>query len=195
MPGERTAVIVIDLQKEFVDDDGLLRVDGADGVVARLPKLTAAARARGLPVVLTRYRGRPQVPAGLTTERLDLHGLHQGEQAEISAAVDMQPDDIVVDKPRQSAFHATDLELVLRRLDVGRVVLTGLTTNSCVLATAYDAAARDLDVVAVRDLTWARPVAGESGMTATEAHEAALAFVGYGLGEVRTLDETLPLLG
>lgn len=194
MHSERTAVIVIDLQKEFVDADGLLRVEGAERVVERLPRLTDAARGAGSPIVFTRYRGRPQVPAGRTTQRLCIDGLHLAAQAELSASVAAGPDDIVVDKPRQSAFYGTDLDLVLRRLDVGRVVLTGLTTNSCVLATAYDAAARDLDVVAVRDLAWARPVPGEPGLTATQAHEAALAFVGYGLGEVRTLDETLPLL-
>lgn len=194
MHSERTAVIVIDLQKEFVDADGLLRVEGAERVVERLPRLTDAARGGGSPIVFTRYRGRPQVPAGRTTQRLAIDGLHLAAQAELSASVAAGPDDIVVDKPRQSAFYGTDLDLVLRRLDVGRVVLTGLTTNSCVLATAYDAAARDLDVVAVRDLAWARPVPGEPGLTATQAHEAALAFVGYGLGEVRTLDETLPLL-
>lgn len=66
-----------------------------------------------------------------------------------------------------------------------RVVLTGLTTNTCVLATAFDAAARDFEVV-VQDLTWARPVEaqGRVVMTGEESHRAALNFIAYGLGAV-----------
>jgi nicotinamidase-related amidase len=59
----------------------------------------------------------------------------------------------VVVKTRDSAFFGTDLDLWLADRDVGRLVLAGVSTESCIAATATDAYARDLHVVLVEDAT------------------------------------------
>ena len=67
--------------------------------------------------------------------------------------------DYFVLKPRHSAFFATPLELLLSHLGTRRLVLTGVATDLCVLATAVDARMRDLDVVVLKDATAARSIA------------------------------------
>lgn len=61
--------------------------------------------------------------------------------------------DYFVLKPHRSSFYGTPLELLLRALEVRRVVLCGFTTDMCILATANDARMRELDVQVVSDAT------------------------------------------
>ena len=55
-------------------------------------------------------------------------------------------DDYLVLKPRHSGFHASPLEVLLRQLEVGHVVITGIAGDGCVLATAMDAHMRGFQV-------------------------------------------------
>ena len=56
-------------------------------------------------------------------------------------------------KPRYSAFFATELDLVLRRLGVRKVVLSGTTTPNCIRTTCYDAISLDYGVIVLSDCT------------------------------------------
>jgi nicotinamidase-related amidase len=57
-----------------------------------------------------------------------------------------EPDDFYILKPKQSAFHSTPLAVLLEHCGIGRVVITGISTDVCVTATAIDAHMRDLQV-------------------------------------------------
>jgi nicotinamidase-related amidase len=57
-----------------------------------------------------------------------------------------EPDDFYILKPKQSGFHSTPLAVLLEHCDVGRVVITGISTDVCVMARAIDAHMRDLRV-------------------------------------------------
>ena len=91
------------------------------------------------------------------------------------------PDSIIANdyfvrtKKRLSAFYPTDLEFLLRNLDVDNVVITGTYTDACVLNTAFDAANLDFRVLVPRDV-----VAGYS----EEAEHSALLIVSLHLGLV-----------
>jgi nicotinamidase-related amidase len=60
-------------------------------------------------------------------------------------------------KPKHSAFLATPLPVLLAKLSVRRLWLSGMTADSCVLATALDANAREFDVVLAREAVAGRP--------------------------------------
>ncbi len=60
-------------------------------------------------------------------------------------------DDYAILKPHQSAFFNTPLEVLLRQLRIGRVILTGVAGDHCILASAFDAHMRDLQVVVPQD--------------------------------------------
>jgi nicotinamidase-related amidase len=89
--------------------------------------------------------------------------------------VDDQHDYFVRTKKRLSSFYPTDLEFLLKNLDVDNLVITGTFTDACVLSTAFDAANRDFRVLVPRDV-----VAGYSA----EAEHAALMIISLHLGLV-----------
>jgi nicotinamidase-related amidase len=63
----------------------------------------------------------------------------------------VEPSDLVIAKSRFSAFHDTELDNWLNRLQCSRVILAGITTAWCVRSTAVDAYQRDLDVILASD--------------------------------------------
>ncbi len=187
------AVLVIDLQREYIGDDALFRVPGGESLVEAVNDFVSAARDSGAAVVLTRYRIPDSTPVGLTTERLSSPTLHRGLVAELVPDLVVTPSDIVIDKPRQSAFLGTDLELTLHRLGVVRVIILGVAAHACCLATAIDAASRDFEVEFVQDLALSPPIreGGSVVMEADEVLAATLRFVRYGLGTTPSSDEVL----
>ena len=73
-------------------------------------------------------------------------------------------------KKRLSAFYPTDLEFLLRQLDVRNVVLTGTLTDCCVLSTAFSAADRDFRVVVPRDVTGLSDAVEQASLTIIAMH-------------------------
>lgn len=182
----RSALIVIDMQRQFTDPDGPFAVEGAADLVRRVGAAVEATREAGAPVIWVLQRVRDQVGLGRTSRRFSNSRMHAGELADLDPRLQIDSGDVVVTKRRQSAFYATDLDSVLRNLDVQRVVLAGVTTNVCVLATAIDAGARDYEVIVARDLTGSLPVQrqGELVLAADDVQHAAEAFVIHAVGEV-----------
>lgn len=131
------ALIVIDMQRQFTAPNAPFLVPDADGVVSRVRSAVENARSHGLPVIWIMQHVRPAVGSGRTSRRYGQPSIHQGQQAELDERLDFG-DDIVVFKHRQSGFYGTDLETVLRTIGVDTVILAGVTTNVCVLATGID---------------------------------------------------------
>ena len=149
--------------------DALLIMDLQNGVVARLSasqsrplldttaRTASAARQAGVPVIYVRIAFRPggsdisprnQIFAN--RERLGTMG-EDDESTQIHAAVAPQPGDIMVTKRRVSAFSGSDLEVVLRSLDVQSLTLTGIATSGVVLSTLRQAADLDFGLTVLDD--------------------------------------------
>jgi ureidoacrylate peracid hydrolase len=166
-----TALIIVDMQNDFCAEGGLVHKAGRNiaelqKVGARLPAFIAAARAAGNLIVFVRcvysseanlymsdvfleQAARQRSGAG-TQYPMCQEGTWQGD---FYGEVRPQPGDVVVSKHRYSAFHNTDLDLILRSHGVRTVVLTGVLTNVCVETTAREAFIRDYYVVLVEDGT------------------------------------------
>ena len=147
----RTALLVIDLQNDYFADDELARC--RDDILAACNRLIRAARDVGAPVVEVQTLHAHDK----STWALNMLDDDQGmalEGTPGAARLDglLEPDHLVV-KTRDSAFHGTDLELWLGERDVARLVMAGVSTESCIAATAADAYAHDLRVVLVEDAT------------------------------------------
>ena len=71
--------------------------------------------------------------------------------APLARALPPEEDDYSILKPQHSAFYNTPLEVLLRQLGIGTVILTGTAGDSCVLASAFDARMRDFEVVVPKD--------------------------------------------
>lgn len=147
----RQALIVIDMQNGFLNPESPLCIRGARATVPACAQVIAACRRAAAPVIFvnrayradgsdvenTRYPvwaagGRPLTPGStgpLSVENPPEFGRQEG--------------DYEIIKPRYSAFFQTSLDLLLRRLGVDTVVLTGTTTPNCIRTTCYDAISLD----------------------------------------------------
>lgn len=159
-----TALVIIDVQEDFISPSGAAATWGIDLAVfepplRRLETLIDAARAVGVPVVFVRVISRPE------TDTTALKLLHQRkgrppESLSICRAgtpgadyyrVAPQTHDIQIEKTLYSSFVGTDLEVQLRSRGVDTLVVVGFTTECCVDSTVRDAFHRDFNVFVVAD--------------------------------------------
>ncbi|MFB8083106.1 isochorismatase family protein [Streptomyces sp. NPDC056013] len=175
-----SALIMIDFQNTY--RTGVMRLDGAERALAAGARLLAAARAAGAPVVHVVNDGGEGTPYDI-----------RAEIGAISEEVAPIEGEKVVVKQFPDAFHATDLEAVLKDLGVtGDLVVAGFMTHMCVLFTAQGAFHRGYRPTVVAEATATRSLAGPDGtVTSADALQAAsLTTVTDLFGTVaRTVDE------
>jgi nicotinamidase-related amidase len=163
----RAAVVAIDCHRGHLDPS-VATMPAPPEVAARLVegnrRFLDGARALGLPVVhvMTRYRDAAEIASNpfwrtraedpsATRRNVLRHNLDGSPGCTVMPGL-LAPGDIVVDtKKRYDCFVGTDLDFTLRAHGVDTVLITGINTNSCVLATATAANVRDYAVVVVED--------------------------------------------
>lgn len=139
-----TALVVVDMQNDFVDPGGSLCVAGAAATVPAIAHLRDLARAHGMLVVYTQDWHSEDDPEFAIWGR---HAVGGTWGAEIVPALAPGPRDLVVHKLRYDAFYDTPLEHELRRRGIDTLIITGTVTNICVLHTAGSAALRWFRVI------------------------------------------------
>ncbi len=184
---DATALLVIDMQRDFLEPHGFGASLGNDvrllrRAIAPIRQVLAAARARGLPVIHTQEGHRPDLsdcpptklerwPVGARIGDSGPMGrlLVRGEPGhQLIPELAPLPGEWVVDKPGKSAFHAAALEDLLQRRRIRYLLLTGVTTDVCCLATTIAANDRGFHVLVLADC-----VASYS----PQRHDAALAII------------------
>lgn len=167
---DRTALIIIDMQRDFLEPGGFGETLGNDvsrlqAAVKPLQAVLAAARAAGLLVIHTREGHRSdlsdappaKVERGAPSARIGDKGpmgriLIRGE-----AGHDIVPElypvegEPVIDKPGKGAFYQTDLELTLRNCGIENLIVTGVTTEVCVNTTVREANDRGYRCIVLSD--------------------------------------------
>jgi nicotinamidase-related amidase len=145
------ALLIIDMVSEwdFPDGDELARL--ARSIAPAIAALKRRCAAAGVPTIYANdNQGR---------WRSDFRGLLESAKSPGSRGADIaeilrpKPADYVVLKIKHSAFHATPLEMLLQHLKVRRLILTGVTSDQCVLYTAISARMHELDVWVPADCT------------------------------------------
>jgi ureidoacrylate peracid hydrolase len=163
----RTALIMIDMQNMYLQHEkraamGWPPIWNFDEVVAECAALLAEARAQGMPVIYTRNVGRKDGADATPTMRKLLANVRgTGNEpletndtdwsSQILDAVAPEPGDIVIEKLRWDAFYATELDSILRNLDVTRLIIAGLQTNVCVETTSRTALMKNFEVAVPED--------------------------------------------
>jgi nicotinamidase-related amidase len=153
---ERTAVIVIDMQEDFVRPSSPMWVPQAERMIPALRHLLRTARAHGSPVLFTAANYLPRHPndTSLYCAPIARGQLRQGSAGVEIAAGLVQPGDYVLrTKHTYDAFFGTELDPRLRAADASTVIITGTLTNYCCEATARAAFDRGYHVVFASDLT------------------------------------------
>lgn len=158
-----TALLLVDLQNDFIHPDGAYARGGAKApdiaaLPARLAPLAHAVRARGGWIVSTHFTlvpgkgGEPLISPHLKAIRPFLTKgdfVSGGWGHDVVEA--LQPIDIKVEKVAFSAFYMSRLEWVLRKAGITTLIVGGIVTNGGVASTVRDAHVRDLDTVVLED--------------------------------------------
>ncbi len=206
-----TAVIVVDMQNDFGAKGGMFDRAGIDismiqNAVGPTARVLAAARKAGINVIYLAMAFRADLSdAGQTdspnwikhlplavgrtirapdgTESRIL--IRDTWNTAILSDLEPQPGDVVVFKHRYSGFYQTDLDAILKQLDVKYLVVTGCTTSVCVESTIRDAMFRDYTCVLLADCT-GEPI----GHTLPRSnHDASLLVMQMLFGWISSSDE------
>ncbi len=155
LSADRAALLVVDMTRPFVDAGRPLSSPNARAIVGRIGQLVEAFRSAGRPVLWI-VQGHFSVPhdrgahlAGWWPTPV----LEGTADVELADGLDARADEKVILKRRYSGFHQTDLDLTLRCLGVGQVVICGVLTHVCPCLTAFDAFQRDFEVFYPPDAT------------------------------------------
>ncbi len=193
-----TALVVIDMQNDFIANEGLLAREGRDvsqaqAMAHELPKLLKTARDAGVFVVFVRNVYTTDNNFYLSDVWLEQAARkRQGGYTRIPVCAENSwsgdfygevrplPGEPIVTKHRYSAFYNTDLDTILRANGIRTVVLTGVVTNVCVETSAREAFVRDYYVALVKD--------GTAAYSRAE-HEMTLANIDRFFGEVTSIAE------
>ena len=194
-PG-RTALVVVDMQRGFLDPGEAMEVPAAREIVPVIQHLLSVFRARRLPVVFTEFvysesvpvligrlhpEHRPAPPGAPRGFGLPSSSCLEGtSSAETVPDLAPRPDEIVVRKRGYDAFAGTLLDRALRARNVTSLVVTGTMTDICVLATVTAALHREYRVTLVEDGV---------AMFWPEIQRATLDIIGRAYGRIATSKE------
>jgi ureidoacrylate peracid hydrolase len=187
---EDTAVVVIDMQNDYVHREGAViryfrekhgSQAGAHGpthaeqMLPALIRLIEGARAANVTVIWVATHQKPWTITPYWQTRWESSEERDEWGRALSAGLDPRASEPIVIKRRHSCFFATDMDLILRRLQVKTVVMTGVGTPYCVESSVRDAFALDYNVITMSDATATREM---------DEHEAALRRMGTAFGRV-----------
>lgn len=199
LDADKTALIVIDLQEDFLSTTGYFALQGYNpaplrAILPAVNQLIAACREAGIQIIHTRQGYRGDL-ADMTPyekwrrQRSGLEGtnvlLRSSPGFQIVPELDVRPQDIIVDKTCNGAFTYTDFEHVLRAQGITHLLFSGCTTDVCVHTTLREACDRNFQCLTISDAC----ASGDQ-----YAHEAALHMVTVENGIFGALTDTAAVL-
>lgn len=183
---EKSALMVIDMQKFFLDPSSPTFTCGGLAVLPNIKNLILAFRNAGRPVIFTRHVHHPdRIDAGIMGWWWEGMCLEGSPESQVHPDIAPLPGEKVILKHRYSTFYNTDLETVLRCSKIEDLVISGIMTNLCCESTARDAYYRDYRVFFPADGT---------GSVTEEMHLASLLNLAFGFAYVNTADEVIAAL-
>lgn len=179
----KPAIIVVDMLKDNLKESShnpFLHEGRA--ILPNLQRLLEESRKREFPIIFAcdSFLKNDFIFKG----RMKVHSLRGTKGSEVVDDLKPEPLDIILPKRRFSAFFKTDLDQTLRVLGVDTIIVTGITTEVCVLMTAMDGLGHDFSVILLEDCSASR---------SKELHQGCLNlyrdFALYPLLRIMTLDE------
>lgn len=180
---KRCCLLVIDMQNYFLDPASPSFIPAGLAVLPNVAKLIKSFRERKLPVVYTAHVHKSkELDGGILGWWWEGMIMENTKDAEIHPELPPLPEEKIIYKHRYSGFYNTDLETVLRCLEVKDILITGVMTNLCCESTARDAYFRDHRVFFLMDA---------NGALNEELHLATLKNLAYGFAYVTDTERIL----
>jgi len=193
----KTAMIVVDMQNDFVAKGAAMETPAARAVVPKLAEALKICRNAGIKIIYTAHvHRRDGSDMGLFDDMhppiANRHALVDG-----SPGVEIYPElapaggEHIIKKHRYSGFFGTDLDIILREWGVDTVIISGTTTENCCHATARDAMFRNYKVVFLSDATatYDYPNCGFGVMPNADVHHATLVILAASTAHVMSVDD------
>jgi ureidoacrylate peracid hydrolase len=175
------ALLVIDMQNFFLDPGSPTFTCGGLAILPNIKRLLKAFREASRPVIYTCHvHNADGSDAGIMKWWWEGMCVEGTPESLVHGAVAPCPREKIIYKHRYSAFYNTDLETVLRGLNIEDLVISGIMTNMCCESTARDAYYRDHRVFFLADAT---------GSITEEMHLATLTNIAFGFAYVTTTDD------
>ena len=179
---KKTAVVVIDMQNDFINPESPLFVASGYKFVDRLAEFLDTCRGEGIQIIYTEDMVRPDfkdagtAPALCEPMRLGQVLIAGTQGVKTYSTVAPKKNDIVIIKHRYSAFFGTELDMILRTTGIDTLILTGVCTDCCVFSTARDAGFYNYQVGVMTDLTGTLDYADEGfgAVSGEEMHRAII---------------------
>ena len=205
---KKTMLLVLDMQKACAEPGGAMYIPSVGGapegkdVVEPVKRVLEACRAKGIPVAWSLWGLRPDgLDAGFADTKWGLEGQlkefpgswgNGGD--ELVDGLEPKEGEPVIRKHRFSSFYHTALNEYMKRVGADTLVVAGLSTGNCQLATAIDGANQDYKIVVLADTTAAIP-SGLEDPPGYGQHWEALRQIQANHGDVKTSREFLELIG
>jgi len=142
------AVLIIDMLKDFIEEDAPLKVEGVKNIIDNINDVANTARNNDDLVIYICDRHRKE---DSEFEIFPKHCVKGSEGSKIVERLNISSEDIFIYKRRFSAFFGTDLDLTLREYDIDELIVMGILTNICILYTVADAVQREYNVTVYSD--------------------------------------------
>lgn len=154
----KTAVLVIDMQNDFINPSSPLTVKGITKKLPKLKTFIASCRQKGLPIIYTRHIYDKINPMErLLFPKIFSKVLQRGSRGSaIHDSIKPTKADMIISKERYDAFLDTNLEKALKERKIKNLIIVGTMTEVCCDTTARSAMMRDFKVVFCSDLTFTK---------------------------------------
>jgi len=155
---KRSVLLIVDMEYGFLDSKSPLFVNLGFEIVTNIKKILNIYREKKLPIIFVKREHRKS-GIDIDKTRVEIFKKSKGlilENDKSSEIIDdLKPlkDEIIVIKRRWSSFFGTELDMLLRRLNIKNLIVTGIQTPNCIRATVYDALSLDYNVIVISDAT------------------------------------------
>src|SRR5437870_11246740 len=194
---KKTAMIVVDMQNDFVASGAAMETPAARAVVPKLAEGLRICRETGIKIIYTAHvHRRDGSDMGLFD---DMHPPIANRDALVDGTpgIDIYPElapaaaEHVIKKHRYSGFFGTDLDIILREWGVDTVIISGTTTENCCQATARDAMFRNYRVgfLSEATATYDYTARGFGAMSNDAIHHATLVILAASTAQVMPVED------
>src|SRR5699024_6397891 len=141
------------MQNDSVRPDGALPAEGAEDIIGNIDYLLQRAQDK-LPIIYATHTHREDLSDFGIGDYVEPPSVIEGTKgAEVVEELKPKDSDIIVKKTRYDAFFKTELDLILRQMNVKNLIVCGVLTDGCVLGTVQHARSLDYKVCILEDCT------------------------------------------
>ena len=144
----KKALLIIDMLNDFILEGAPLQVPNATSIIPNIKREIEKAKKGSYPII---YVCDSHDENDKEFEIWPKHCVKNTEGAKIVKELSPAEGDYIVEKTRYSGFYNTNLDTILKKLNIDTLIITGLVTNICVMYTVADAVSRGYKVIVPKD--------------------------------------------